>query len=121
MSTEMMNQCGKCLESELAEIIQDDCLDIVDGEKITAFDFANYVIYLSKVLRSYPIVEDEYKGMKIKVRNCLKGSVSVSIDDSTGLSETLYKPFPTDDDPNDFPALLSLAQMINEAWYHANN
>jgi bacterioferritin-associated ferredoxin len=44
MSTEMMNQCGKCLESELAEIIQEDCLDSVDGEKITAFDFANYVI-----------------------------------------------------------------------------
>ena len=116
MSTEMMNQCGKCLESELAEIIQDDCLDIVDGEKITAFDFANYVIYLSKVLRSYPIVEDEYKGMKIKVRNCLKGSVSVSIDDCTGLSETLYKPFPTDDD-DVFGAWLNLAQMINEAWF----
>jgi hypothetical protein len=116
MSTEMMNQCGKCLESELAEIIQDDCLDIVDGEKITAFDFANYVIYLSKVLRSYPIVEDEYKGMKIKVRNCLNGSVSVSIDDCTGLSETFHKPFPTDDD-DVFGAWLNLAQMINEAWF----
>lgn len=116
MSTDFMNQCGKCLESELAEIIQDDCLDIVDGEKITAFDFANYVIYLSKVLRSHPIVEDEYKGMKIKVRNCLKGSVSVSIDDSTGLSETLHKPFPTDDD-DVFGAWLNLAQMINEAWF----
>jgi hypothetical protein len=112
----MMNQCGKCLESELAEIIQEDCLDIVDGEKITAFDFANYVIYLSKVLRSYPIVEDEYKGMKIKVRNCLNGSVSVSIDDSTGLSETLHKPFTTDDD-DVFGAWLNLAQMINEAWF----
>ena len=120
MSTEVMNQCGKCLEAELAEIIQDDCLDIVDGEKITAWDFANYVMHLSKVLRAYPFIEDEYKGMKIKVRNCLKGSVSVSDGESTGLSETMYKPFPTDDD-DIFCAWLNLAQMINEAWYLCTN
>lgn len=120
MSIEIMNQCGKCLESELAEIIQNDCLDIVDGEKITAFDFANYVIYISKCLRSYWWIEDEYKGMKIKIRNCLHGSVSVSNDDCTGVSNTLYYPFPTDDE-DVFGSWLNLAQMINEAWYQCNN
>lgn len=119
MSTEVMNKCGNCMETQLAEIIQDDCLDIVDGGKITAWDFANYVMYLSKVLRSYPVVEDEYKGMKIKVRNCLCGSVSVSINGETGLSETMHKPFPTDDE-NIFGAWLNLAQMINEAWFLCN-
>ena len=117
MSTDFMNQCGNCMETQLAEIIQDDCLDIVDGEKITAWDFANYVMYLSKVLRVYWWIEDEYKGYKIKVRNCLNGSVSVSSDDCTGVSETLYKPFPTDDE-DVFGAWLNLAQMINEAWYN---
>ena len=116
MSTETLNMVGNSLEVELADIIQNDCLDIVDGEKITAWDFANYVIFLSKVLRSYPFVEDEYKGFKIKVRNCLRGSVSVSDDECSGLSETLYKPFPTDDE-DIFGAWLNLAQMINEAWY----
>jgi len=119
MSTEVMNQCGICMEAELAEILQDDCLDIIDGENITAFDFANYVMYLSKVLRINPFVEDSYKGYRIKVRNCLYGSVSVSNDYETGVSETLYKPFPTDDE-DIFGAWLNLAQMINEAWYQIN-
>lgn len=120
MSTEVLNQCANCMEVELAEIISNDCLDIVDGENITAWDFANYVVYLSKALRVYWLVEDEYKGMKIKVRNCLRGSVSVSDEDSTGLSETLYKPFPTDDE-DIFGAWLNLAQMINEAWFLCKN
>ena len=120
MSNEYYNQCGNWLESELAEIIQDDCLDIVDGEKVTAIDFANYVIYLSKVLRSYWLIEDEYKGMKIKIRNCLHGSVSVSNDSCTGVSKTLYYPFPLNDDDM-FGAWLNLAQMINEAWFQCNN
>jgi hypothetical protein len=115
-----MNMVGNCMETELAEIISNDCLDIVDGENVTAWDFANYVMYLSKVLRVCWLVEDEYKGMKIKVRNCLRGSVSVSCGESTGLSETLYKPFPTDDE-DIFGAWLNLAQMINEAWYNCNN
>lgn len=120
MSTETMNMVGNCMEAQLAEIIQDDCLDIVDEENITAWDFANYVIYLSKVLRTYPIVEDEYKGYKIKVANHLNGFVSVSSDDCTGVSRTLYYPFMLNDE-DVFGAWLNLAQMINEAWYHCNN
>ena len=116
MSTEVLNMVGKCTEAQLAEIIQEDCLDIVDGENITAWDFANYVIYISKVLRGYWYITDEYKGLQITFRNCLHGSVSVSDGNNTGLSETLYWPFPTDDE-DIFGAWLNLAQMINEAWF----
>ena len=120
MSTEVMNRVGNCMEAQLAEIIQDDCLDIVQDEKVTAWDFANYVIYLSKVLRVSPFIEDEYKGMKIKIANHLNGYVSVSSDDSTGVSRTKYFPLPLHDD-DVFSAWLNLAQMINEAWYLCNN
>ena len=122
MSTEFFNRLQQGFEEELAEIIQDDCLDIVCDEKVTAKDFAHYVVYLSKVLSVSPIVEDEYKGMKIKVRNVYKGSVSVSSDDCTGVSRTAYYPFPYRNDEDDlFAAWLTLAQMINEAWYQCNN
>ena len=119
MSTEVFNECAKCSEAVLAEIIQDENLDIVDDVNITAWDFSNYVIYLSKVLRTYWLIDDEYKGMKIRIRNCLRGSVSVSNDECTGVSETLYYPFPLNDDDL-FGAWLNLAQMINEAWYQCN-
>ena len=108
------------METQLAEIIQNDCLDIVQDEKVTAWDFANYVIYLSKVLRAYPFIEDEYKGMKIKIGNHLNGYVSVSYDASTGVSRTKYFPMPLDDE-DIFGAWLNLAQMINEAWFLCKN
>lgn len=120
MKKEVLNQSCDCTEAILAEMIHDENLDIVDEETITAWDFANYVIFLSKVLRTYWLIEDEYAGFKIKIRNCLRGSVSVSDDECTGLSTTLYKPFPTDDEDL-YGALLNLAQMINEAWYECNN
>ena len=82
MSTEVLNQCGNCMEVELAEIISNDCLDIVDGENITAWDFANYVVYLSKALRVYWLVEDEYKGMKTKeIADLVKSAIQSKLDE----------------------------------------
>ena len=122
MSTDFWNRLEQGFEEELANIIQDDCLDIVEQEKISAKDFAHYVIYLSKILGVSPMVTDEFKGCVIKIRNCIRGSVSVSTDNCTGVSNTLYYPFPYREDDDDlFGAWLNLAQMINEAWYHCNN
>lgn len=122
MSTEFWTRLEDGFENELAEIIQDDCLDIVQDEVVTAKDFAHYVVYLSKVLGCSWLIEDEYQGMKIKIRNCYRGSVSVSDDECTGVSNTSYYPFPYREDDDDlFAAWLNLAQMINEAWYHCKN
>ncbi len=57
------------------------------------------------------------KDYQIKVINTYGGSVSVSDDCCTGVSNTLYYPFFADEDGY-LSGLLSLMDMINEAWYN---
>lgn len=122
MNNEFYELLRQGFVDKLAEMIDDENLDIVDGENITADEFADYIMCLSELLGSCWLINDEYKGYKIKIRNCLKGSVSVSTDSCTGVSRTLYYPFPYRKDDDDlFDAWINLAQMINEAWYECIN
>ena len=55
------------------------------------------------------------------INNEHKGFVSISDDCSTGVSRTEYYPFYKDDEDGWYTGLCSLAEMINEAWYHLKN
>ena len=60
-------------------------------------------------------------GYFFKVVNCRKGFVSCSNNESTGVSHTLYKPFPNDGEHEQKECFKNLIDMMNEAWYHCNN
>lgn len=129
MSTERMEKTNAVDLQPLAEWIEEEDLDLVVDEVITSERLAHIVMVMRNRLQVFnsKVVDWETKiGGKvyqIRLNNNYKGFVSVTNEDGdTGVSYTEYYPyFVDDDDPNDFPALLSLAQMINEAWYHANN
>lgn len=131
MSTEMQNRCEEPIVKALEELINDDCLDIVDGENVTAYRLAKVTYLISCKIRFYgekPVDHVLHIGTEdyaIRVKNCHKGFVSVTNDDGdTGVSYTEYYPFFYDyEDGEDgmISGLFSLAQMINEAWYQCNN
>lgn len=126
MNTEALEVNLNLHEQDLIEFINNEPLDMLDEFK--AEDIANEVISIAQRL----LVRGFCNGHLIRkghpkrdylysVNNQLKGFVSVSNEDCTGVSNTEYKPFYKDDEDGYFTGLCSLAQMINEAWYHCNN
>lgn len=119
------------LENEreyLIDGIQDDNLDILD--EFTPEYIAQEVIVMAISLAVRDVVTHTIKFLdvdgwvkySIKVNNSYKGFVSVSNDDSTGVSRTEYYPFKFDDDEDSpYAALLNLAEMLSEAWYLFKN
>ena len=125
MSTEVLEKANAVDLQPLVEFIQDECLDIVDGEKMTAERFARIVSIIGNRVRlcdknkvtdySFKIGGQEYA---VRVNNNYKGFVSVTNEDGdTGLSETQYYPYFEDEEEGWFAGQCCLAQMINEAWY----
>lgn len=113
----------------LVEFIQDENLDIVDEENMTAERFANLVNIIGNRVRfcshnKVTLFDFKMKGRTfyVKVNNNHKGFVSVTNDDgNTGVSNTEYFPFFEDEEEGYFAGQCSLAQMINEAWYLCEN
>ena len=128
MSTEVMEKTKAVDLEPLAEFIQDECLDIVDGDRMDAERFARLVDIIGNRVRfcshnkvtdfEFKIGGDEYS---VRVNNNLHGFVSVSDGTSTGVSHTEYKPFWSDEEDGYFAGYCSLAQMVSEAWYHCVN
>ena len=124
MSTEILEKTNAVDLKPLAEFINDEILDIVDEERMTAERFAQIVQIIGNRVRfcsrnkvtdfSFKMGGKEYA---VRVNNHHKGFVSVTNEDGdTGLSETEFYPFFEDED-GWFAGLCNLAQMINEAWY----
>lgn len=125
MSNELLTTSRRVLLAPFVEIIEDECLDL--AQEIGAETFANKVFVIADHIRQgstkvtdYPTILGDSRYL-IRVNNNLNGFVSVSdVHGSTGVSNTLYYPF-FEDDEDEFAGLLTLAQMINEAWYQCNN
>lgn len=128
MSTEVLEKTNAVDLQPLVDFINDEILDIVDEERMTAERFARLVQIIGNRVRfcSHNKVADfsfKMGGRKyaVRVNNHHKCFVSVTNDDGdTGISHTEFYPF-FEDEEGWFAGLCSLAQMINEAWYLANN
>ena len=128
MSTDNINTLLENERDYLIEGIQDDNLDILD--EFTPEYIAQEVIVMAVSLAVRDVVTHTIKFLdvdgwvkySIKVNNSYKGFVSVSNDDSTGVSRTEYYPFKFDDEEDSpYAALLNLAEMLSEAWYLCKN
>lgn len=123
MSTQMIETNLEMMHLDLVTFINDEPLDMLD--EFDADTIASEVISIARRLMHRDWCAGHLiKGKKdymYKVNNQYKGFLSVSNEDSTGVSRTEYKPFYSDDEDGWFTGLCSLAQMINEAWYLCNN
>lgn len=131
MSTELLTQTLSAMKEDLTEYINDECLDIM--ESISAEEFAGQVIKIAQRITFFKkdrpqmsihgVIGNLDKGIiwNVKVNNVHGGWVSVSDDENTGVSNTMWYPFYSDDEDGWFAGLMSLASMINEAWYLCNN
>ena len=128
MSTEVLEKTNAVDLQPLVDFINDEILDIVDEERMTAERFARLVQITGNRVRfcsrnkvadfSFKMGGREYA---VRVNNHHKGFVSVTNDDGdTGVSYTEFYPF-FEDEEGWFAGLCNLAQMINEAWYLADN
>lgn len=126
MSTEFINLHFGTMRDDLIEYINDELLDMLD--EFTEQEIADAVLAIASHL-SLPAKEVSYSlssdggiwDYQIKVSNTLRGFVSCSNDECTGVSRTLYYPFFKDDEDGYFAGLCSLVSMINEAWYLCNS
>lgn len=126
MSTEMIDTNLELMKEDLVEYINDEPLDMLD--EFSAEEIADLVISIAQRLAH----RDFCNGHLIKygtpkrdyiyhVSNIHGGVVSVSDEDTTGVSRTEYYPYYKDDEDGWFTGLCSLASMLNEAWYQCNN
>ena len=132
MSTQVIETSLEVMKEDLVEYINDENLDILD--EVSAEEFAGQVIKIAQRLTFFMtyqpqktihgVIGNIENGViwNVYVYNMKGGWVSVSDDESTGVSRTLYYPFYcSDDEEGWFAGLASLASMINEAWYLCNN
>ena len=132
MSTQVIETSLEVMKEDLVEYINDENLDILD--EVSAEEFAGQVIKIAQRLTFFMtyqpqktihgVIGNIENGViwNVYVYNMKGGWVSVSDDESTGVSRTLYYPFYcSDDEEGWFAGLTSLASMINEAWYQCNN
>ena len=128
MSTQVIETSLEVMKEDLVEYINDENLDILD--EVSAEEFAGQVIKIAQRLTFFMtyqpqktihgVIGNIENGViwNVYVYNMKGGWVSVSDDESTGVSRTLYYPFYcSDDEEGWFAGLTSLASMINEAWY----
>lgn len=108
------------LKGRLVEDINDVPFDMLDEFHDT--QIANTCMDLAEILEkksvaSVPLLSKKGVMYRVKVINKLKGCVSVSNDEETGVSHTEYYPYYTDDEEQPWDGVFNLAEMINEAWY----
>ena len=123
MSTEVLETNLELMHLDLVTFINDEPLDML--EEFDADTIASEVISIARRLMYRDFCNGHIKKGKTdylySINNKMKGWVSISSDDCTGVSRTEYKPFWKDEEDGWFTGLCSLASMINEAWYHCNN
>ena len=126
MSTTFVSLNLEAMKEDLVEYIVNEPFDML--EEFTDDEIANLCIRLAgeflhgRTIKITPLFSNKSKrGYCLKVNNNHKGFVSLSNDESTGVSNTEYYPFFSDEEDGYFAGLCSLASMINEAWYHCNN
>lgn len=102
------------------EILEDEIYDMM--EKIGHDTLCAKLRYAAaQFSRGARTVMFAMNGYLFKIINCVGGSVSCSTPDCTGVSKTLYKPFPNDEDHDDKERFTNLVSMMNEAWYACVN
>jgi hypothetical protein len=128
MSTTFVSLTLEAIKNDLMEHITNEPFDMLDEfpeEEIAdcVLAIASHIMLPAKVVTEPLTSCAGIWNYQIKVNNGLKGFVSVSCEETgtTGVSRTEYYPFFKDDEDGYFSGLCSLASMINEAWYHANN
>lgn len=123
MSTQMIETNLEMMHLDLVTFINDEPLDMLD--EFDADTIASEVISIARRLMFRDFCNGHIKKGKFdylySINNKVGGWVSISDDDSTGVSRTEYKPFYSDDEDGFFTGLCSLASMINEAWYLCEN
>lgn len=103
-------------QSVIDEIFEDEIYDMCD--EISQDGISKKVHYAAaQIGRGSRTVMFSLGGYLFKIVNCVGGFVSCSNPDSTGVSNTLYKPFPNDADHDDRERFKNLIGMMNEAWY----
>lgn len=123
MSTQIIETNLELMHLDLVTFINDEHLDMLDEFDVDYI--ASEVISIAYRLMFRDFCNGHIKNGKndylYSINNKVGGWVSISNDDTTGVSRTEYKPFYRDDEDGFFAGLCSLASMINEAWYHCNN
>lgn len=124
MSTEVIETNLELVKEDLVEYITDENLDILD--EFDAETIADLCISIAQRLlhRNWcmgHLIQRPTCDYLYKVNNEHGGFVSISDDDNTGVSRTMYYPFFKDEEDGYYAGLCSLASMINEAWYNCNN
>lgn len=123
MSTQVIETNLELMQLDLVTFINDEPLDMLD--EFEADDIASEVISIARRLMHRDFCNGHIKKGKAdylySINNRMGGWVSISDDDCTGVSNTLFKPFYEDEEDGWFTGLCSLASMLNEAWYHCNN
>ena len=135
MSTEIFEKTMAVDLEPLIEFINNECFDIVTDEDnhMDAERYARLVNIIGNRCRfchrnnvtdfSFKMGVGEHRvEYYVRVNNNYGGFVSVSNETGdTGVSNTFYYPFFSDDEDGYFAGYMSLAQMINEAWYLCTN
>lgn len=104
----------------LNEIFEDEIYDMCDD--IPQESICKKVSYAADQFgRGARTVMFSMNGYLFKIVNCKNGFVSCSNPDCTGVSRTLYKPFPNDGEHEQKECFKNLIDMMNEAWYQCNN
>ena len=111
----------KDLNALVEEIVNDECYDMteeVSVENIVKF-VSDIVPMLFKVKVERIKAGREYKYI-VKVKNDKESYVSMSDDEQTGVSRSVYYIFENPLEPT-YDELKTFIEMINEAWYLCNN
>lgn len=115
-----MNNKNLPFQEIFDEIFEDEIYDMCDAiEQDAICKKLRYAA--SQFSRGSRTVLFVLGGYCFKIVNCVNGFVSCSNPDCTGVSRTLYKPFPNDDDHDDKERFKNLIEMMNEAWYSCVN
>lgn len=115
-----MNSKNLPFQDIFDEIFEDEIYDMCDVIEQDAI--CNKLRYAAaQFSRGAKVVTFGLDGYFFKVNNVVGGFVSCSNPDETGVSHTLYKPFPNDADHDDKERFTNLVSMMNEAWYNLNS
>lgn len=114
-----MNSKNLPFQDIFEEIFEDEIYDLCDSIQQDAIcDKLRYAA--AQFNRGAKVVSFGLGGYFFKINNVVGGFVSCSNPDGTGVSETLYLPYPNDEDHDDKERFTNLVSMMNEAWYLCN-
>ena len=115
-----MNNKNLPFQDIFEEIFEDEIYDMTDAIEQDAI--CNKLRYAAaQFSRGATVVSFGCCGYFFKINNKVGGFVSCSNPDGTGVSNTMYKPFPNDAEHDDKERFKNLIDMMNEAWYLCTN